>query len=152
MSLIIKRINAITPIHLALLKEADPDEHMINSYISRAFLFECLYNNKIVGILALGKINQDSLEILNISVSDTHQNKGIGSSLLDFADVFAKKNYYVILEVCTGSTSIWQLYFYQKHGFRIISVQPDYFIIHYKKPIYEHGIQLKDRLRLQKKL
>lgn len=152
MSLIIKRINAITPIHLALLKEADPDEHMINSYISRAFLFECLYNNKIVGILALGKINQDSLEILNISVSDTHQNKGIGSSLLDFADVFAKKNYYVILEVCTGSTSIWQLYFYQKHGFRIISVQPDYFITHYKKPIYEHGIQLKDRLRLQKKL
>ncbi|MGX4685397.1 GNAT family N-acetyltransferase [Vagococcus sp. JNUCC 83] len=152
MSVKIKAINTLSTIHFSLLYEADPSSEMINLYISRAFLFECLYNNKIVGIMTLDKKDDSTIEIMNISVDTNYQNKGIGTTFLSFADCFAKENHYSVLEVCTGSTSIWQLYFYQKHGFRIIDVQTDYFTHHYKNDLFEHGIQLKDQLRLQKRL
>lgn len=148
----IKEITTISATHFSLLYEADPSSEMINLYISRAFLFECLYNNTIVGIIALDKKDDYTLEIMNLSVDTNYQNKGIGTTLLSFANCFAKENHYSVLEVCTGSTSIWQLYFYQKHGFRIIGVQTDYFTQHYKNDLFEHGIQLKDQLRLQKRL
>ena len=152
MSLIIQKIKTITTQHFSLLKQADPDEDMINSYIYRAFLFECLYNNKIVGVLALNQNKENALEILNISVLEEYQHQGIGSSLLVFTENFAKENHYSTLEVCTGSTSIWQLYFYQKHGFRITDIQTDYFLKNYSTPIFEHGIQLKDQLCLKKEI
>ena len=150
MKLYIQPIKHVTPVHLSLLLEADPDKKVINTYIYRAFSFECLYNNKIVGVLVLDTQKNDIMEILNISVHPDYQNIGIGSFLLTFANSFAKEKHCTSLEVCTGSTSIWQLYFYQKHGFRITKINTDYFIKTYDEPIFEHGIQLKDQLCLRK--
>ena len=41
-----------------------------------------------------------------------------------------------------------QLKFYQRNGFRVDSVEKNFFLDNYSDPIYEDGIQHKDMLRL----
>ena len=31
---------------------------------------------------------------------------------------------------------------------RVVAVEPDYFLTHYAEPLFEHGLQHRDRLRL----
>jgi hypothetical protein len=51
------------------------------------------------------------------------------------------------LEVGTGTFG-YQLAFYQRHGFRVTSIDCDFFVKNYPEPILEDGIQLVDMLRL----
>jgi hypothetical protein len=32
--------------------------------------------------------------------------------------------------------------------FRVVAVEPDYFLQHYPEPLFENGLQHRDRLRL----
>lgn len=41
-----------------------------------------------------------------------------------------------------------QLYLYQKCGFRMTSIDRDFFVRHYAEPIIENGLVLKDMVRL----
>jgi len=36
----------------------------------------------------------------------------------------------------------------QHAGFRVVAVEPDYFLQHYPEPLFENGLQHRDRLRL----
>ena len=59
---------------------------------------------------------------------------------------------YQQLLVSTGDSSIGQLALYQKCGFRIESIERDYFIRHYPEVIIENGIQCRDRICLTQNL
>ncbi len=58
-------------------------------------------------------------------------------------EALCKKNGYHV----TGTFG-YQLTFYQREGFRVDSIDKDFFLVNYEKPIYEAGIQLQDMLRL----
>lgn len=128
----------------ALLLRADPDKKMIEQYIttSNCFVLDQL------GVIVLQQVTPTVLEIKNIAVDAAHEQMGYGKQLLQFAIDFAKEQHYKQLDVRTGNSSISQLAFYQKAGFRIVEIIPDYFTIHYEEPIYEDGIPCIDQLRL----
>ena len=100
-------------------------------------------------ILVLLPTHPRTLEIVNIAVSEDSRGRGIGQELLHFAIDFAKKEKYDYLEIGTGSTGFQQLYLYQKVGFRMTHIEPDFFIHHYDEPIIENGLPLKDMVRLR---
>lgn len=52
------------------------------------------------------------------------------------------------IEIGTGNSSIQRLALYQKCGFRMASIDHDFFLKHYDEPIYENGIQCMDMVRL----
>lgn len=153
MEVMIKKLQTITPLHNELLFEADPDKNLINHYLQRSFCFEAVSGNQeLVGVVVLLPTHPKTLEIVNIAVTRTHRNKGVGSQLLAFAEKYARQHDYDCLEIGTGTTSFEQLYLYQKCGFRVIGVDRDYFIHHYNHDIIEHNLVLKDMIRLQKVL
>ena len=100
-----------------------------------------------VGVYVLCPLTPSTFELMNIAVAPAHQAQGIGSSLLKHAIATAKKLGATRLELGTGTFG-YQLAFYQKAGFRIDAVERDYFLDNYDEPIFEAGIQHKDRLRL----
>ncbi|CPO18948.1 Uncharacterized N-acetyltransferase YvbK [Staphylococcus aureus] len=51
--------------------------------------------------------------------------------------------------VGTGNSGIGQLKLYQQEGFRMKSIDTDYFLKHYAEPIYENGIRCKDMVHLE---
>lgn len=142
--------NEAVPIELLLL--ADPSEEIILNYINRGECFIATNNNEIIGALVIIKTRPETIEIVNIAVKEDFQGKGIGKQLINFAIIYAKEQCEKTMEIGTGNSSIYQLLLYQKCGFRIVGVDHDFFIRHYKDEIYENGIQCRDMIRLRLEL
>lgn len=142
-------LKEITEAHLQLTLCADPSRKLINSYLKRACCFQLLEAKQLVGIVALLPTRPETIEIVNLAVLGSYQNQGYGQRLLNFVLDFARQQNYLSVEIGTGSTSFQQLALYQKYGFRMTSIDQDYFVRHYETPIFENQLELKDMVRLQ---
>jgi ribosomal protein S18 acetylase RimI-like enzyme len=137
----------VPPLDLLLL--ADPSEEMIMGYLQRGTCYVAEHENSIVGVFVLLPTRPGTIELVNVAVLKRHQGKGFGKKLVMFAIEKARESGYQSIEIGTGNSSIGQLALYQKCGFRIIGIDPDFFITHYSEEIYENGIQCRDMIRLK---
>lgn len=144
----VKNVQTLTEKHYDLLLKADPSKNVINSYLKRSAVFEALDGDKLIGILALLPTHPKTLEIINLAVIDDYQKMGIGTELVRFAIKLATDNGYTSIEVGTGSTSFGALHLYQKCGFRMTSIDRDFFTRNYDKKLSENNLPLKDMVRL----
>ncbi|MFE7083795.1 GNAT family N-acetyltransferase [Priestia megaterium] len=138
------------PLDLLLL--ADPSEEIVKEYIKRGECFIAEDNNLIVGIYVLLPTRPETIELVNIAVSEDFQNRGIGRKLVKDAIKKARSKGYKTIEIGTGNSSIAQLALYQKCGFRMVGIDKDFFIRHYPEPIMENDIQCQDMIRLSRDL
>jgi ribosomal protein S18 acetylase RimI-like enzyme len=135
-----------------LMLLADPDEHVINSYLARSECCVLDLNNEIVGVYVLLPTRPFTIELVNIAISDSYQGKGYGKKLVLHAIMAARQEGYKTIEIGTGNSSVGQLALYQKCGFEIVGIDKDFFIRHYTEEIFENGIQCKDMIRLSLQL
>jgi ribosomal protein S18 acetylase RimI-like enzyme len=147
---VIELTNDAIPIDLLLL--SDPSEEVISEYIHLSTKIIAKVSTKIVGALLLLKTRPKTMEIMNISVYEEYQNKGIGKQLIKKAIDFAKESKIKTLEIGTGNPGIIQMILYQKCGFRIVGVEFDYFRKNHSEKIYENGIECRDMIRLKMEL
>ena len=147
MNYIIEKLNDLEKAPYELLLLADPSRDAIDEYLNRG---ECyiLTGNEQIGVYVLIKTRPQTLELVNVAVKASHQGKGIGRKLVMHAIETAKQNGCKTLEVGTGNSSVGQLALYQKCGFRMSSIDKDFFIRHYDEEIFENGIQCRDMVRL----
>lgn len=142
-----------TQVPLDLLLEADPSEKKIAKYLSKSTVFGLGSKEQTIGIICLLPLNDNQLEIMNIAVLKSARNKGIGKKLLEKAFEFATLQDFSEIIVKTGNSSIDQLAFYQKNGFRMQQIIPDYFSEHYpEQEITENGIACLDQIILIKEI
>lgn len=139
-------VDEAPPIDLLLL--ADPSQKLVDKYLNKGFCCVADSNGEIIGVYILLPISTSTVELVNIAVSENEQGRGIGKQLLKDAIHQSKSKGYNTIEVGTGNSSIEQLAFYQKCGFRIIGVESDYFTRHYEDKIIENGIWCRDRILL----
>ncbi len=133
-----------TQIAMHLLLEADPSEVLVKGYISGGAVFNAVLNGEVVATYVLTEPEPQVKEIKNIAVAHTHRGGGIGTRLLKHAIEQASKAGAKSIMICTGNSSIQQLSLYQKAGFRIRGVVPDFFTDNYPEPIWENGLQCRD--------
>lgn len=84
---------------------------------------------------------------MSIAVQPTLQRSGYGTALLEWVVDFFRRSGASQMEVGTGTFG-YQLAFYQRHGFRVTSIERDFFVNNYPEPIFEDDIRLIDMLRL----
>ena len=130
-----------------LLLEADPSELAIEQYLPISKCYVAKIAAKTIGVFVLKSKKNQVWELMNIAVEPAFQRKGFGLKLLRKAIEIATENTAKKLEVGTGAFG-YQLAFYQKAGFRVTSIDKDFFLKNYEEPIFEFGIQHKDMLRL----
>lgn len=134
------------PFELLLL--ADPSRELIEQYIANGECRVAEEEGQIVGVYVLVKLAVATMEIINIVVDERIHGRGIGKKLMSDAIQTAKMLGCKRLEVGTGNSSLSQLAFYQKCGFRIDGVIKDFFVDHYEEEIFENGIKCRDMIRL----
>ncbi|WP_404355047.1 GNAT family N-acetyltransferase [Cytobacillus firmus] len=144
----IRKMDHSEPPPMNLLLLADPSIEFIKDYVNRGETYFAEINGEVVGVYILLATRPGTCEIINIAVSDKYQGEGIGRKLLEHAIELAFQGGYKTLEIGTGNSSIGQLAFYQKCGFRITGVDRDFFVRHYKEDIIENGIHCRDMIRL----
>lgn len=147
-SIVIRKLSIEDEIPYNLLHISDPSTEAVNEYISRGDCYIASNDNTVIGVYVLIKTRPLTLELVNISVDESYQGIGLGKQLLSHAIYIAKKSGAKVLEVGTGNSSISQLAFYQKCGFRIVGVDRDFFKKHYDEKIIENGIECVDMIRL----
>ncbi len=134
---------------LDLLLLADPSEKMVKQYIASGHLFALFENGEVYGVIHLVPQTNDIMEIKNVAVKEDIQGRGYGKKLVQYALKFCQQQQYQKVVVGTGNSSINNLAFYQKAGFRFLSVLRDYFTDHYQEPIFENRIQCRDMIILE---
>ena len=112
-----------------------------------------------VGIAAITKASPEpsqsrgtepelGLELKNIAVISERQGEGIAKQLINAVKAHAGQTGATSLMVGTGNSSLSQLALYQKCGFRLSHVIPDFFS-DYPEPIFENGIPCIDMVVLK---
>lgn len=89
-------------------------------------------------------------EVKSLAVAPSHQRRGVGRALLEFAAARHAPTHDV-LRVGTGDSPL-TVPFYEACGFTRSRVLPNFFIDNYDHPIVEAGVQLKDMVILERRL
>ena len=133
---------------LDLLLLADPSETLVRDYVADGLLYQARWDDVLVGVFVLLKHDDALMELKNIAVADEWQGKGVGRALLTEARSVARRLGAKRLEVGTGNSSLRQLGFYQRAGFRMVRIAKDYFTLNYDEAIIEDGIPCRDMVML----
>lgn len=134
------------PMHLLL--EADPSVKLVKEYCGRGFVYEASADGGLVGVFVLLPLSEETAEIKNMAVAEKMRGQGYGKKLVYHALYEAERLGFSKVEIGTGNSSLGQLYLYQKCGFRIDSIEHDFFTQNYPEPIIENGIECRDMIRL----
>lgn len=149
---LIRELNKDEELPLELLLSADPSEKLVREYVSRGKCFIMNHNEIIVGTYVLIPTRPETDEIVNVAVNEEYHGQGYGKQLVLHAIETAKREGYKTIEIGTGNSGVVQLALYQKCGFRMTSIDRDFFVRHYDEPIFENGIQVIDMVRLSQDL
>jgi GNAT superfamily N-acetyltransferase len=90
-------------------------------------------------------------EILELAIAEDRQGQGLGKQLVEWLVEEARRRGKSAMIVGTSNASIGNFLFYQRCGFRMYDVRPDYFW-YYRKPRYENGIRVRDLLVFRRDL
>lgn len=136
----------------SLLLEADPSRERVQSYLHTGECVGVFDADLLVGVFVLVVRESHVAELMNIAVASPFRGRGYGKRLLQECVRRARAAGLRKLEVGTCNSSLDQLGFYQKCGFRIVGVERDFFVLNYSEPIEEHGIRCRDMIRLSKEI
>jgi len=149
---VIRELNKAEELPMELLLLADPSEKLVREYVSRGKCFIMTLDGLIVGTYVIIPTRPETVEIVNVAVNENYHGKGYGKQLVLHAIETAKQEGYKTIEIGTGNSGVVQLALYQKCGFRMTSIDRDFFVRHYDEPIFENGIQVIDMVRLSQDL
>ena len=134
---------------LDLLLLADPSVELVQQYLAEGHLFVFYERGEACGVGHLIPQTTTIMEVKNMAVKEEAQGRGYGKRLLQYALDFCQRQGYEKVRVGTGNSSINNLAFYQKAGFRFLSIRRNFFTEHYDEPIFEHGIHCRDMILLE---
>ncbi|ASF41153.1 GNAT family N-acetyltransferase [Halobacillus halophilus] len=137
--------------YMPYLLLADESEDIINGYINEGELYVMQFDNKEVGVVLFTFPSLDTVEIKNIAITEKARGHGIGKQAIQQAVQIFSKRHYARLIVGTANSSLGNLAFYQKAGFRFFEIRRDFFL-HYPSPVFENGIQALDMVVFERTL
>ena len=101
-------------------------------------------DNTLLGAVTVQWRNDPS-EIMELAIAPERHGQGHGRQLVSWVIEEARRRGKHQLLVGTANSSIGNIAFYQKLGFRMDHVRQDYFR-YYREPLFENGIQIRDLL------
>lgn len=130
---------------------ADESESIVHTYIEKGNMYSISYAHEHIGVCLFLFPDEDTVEIKNIAIRPAYRGRGIGKKVIDLSSHMFKNSGYTEMLVGTANSSIENLAFYQKSGFRFHEIHKDFFL-QYPEPFYENGIQGLDMVILRKAL
>ncbi|MCP3030945.1 GNAT family N-acetyltransferase [Halobacillus sp. A1] len=131
--------------YLPYLLLADEDEEKVMDYIQEGELYAIVDGDQVIGACLFTFPSPKVVEIKNIAVIFTKQGKGIGTSVIQKSFSMFQDRGFSEMIVGTANSSLANISFYQRCGFRMDSIRKDFFL-DYPEPIYENGILATDMI------
>lgn len=130
---------------------AEESALVIDELIDQGRVIVATLDDEIVGCLQL--LDPDTsgeIELSILAVAQEHQGRGIGTALIERAVEITRSEGLRTVRVGTSSADIDNLRFYQRRGFRLLSIERDAFtpIDGYPEGAMTDGLPLRDRVWL----
>jgi N-acetylglutamate synthase-like GNAT family acetyltransferase len=136
---------------LPLFLLADESAEQVQRYMNTGDLY--IYSSEddiVAGIVLAIPVEPGVVELKAVAIEMQQQRQGIGKRMLiavlvELRDLGCKR-----VLVGTANAAIGQLAFYQKAGFRLLSIERDFFspVRGYAEVIEESGIRMRDMVRM----
>ena len=139
----------------SLFELAEDSRRQLDLYIDLGRVLIARDGDLVIGHLQLVPTDRpDELEIKNMAVVPARRGNGAGRALVAAAVDASRAEDRRVLLVATGAADVGNLRFYQRVGFRLLSVERDAFApaTGYPDPIMIDGIPLRDRVWLSMEL
>lgn len=136
-----------------LFELAEDSEVQLSQYFELGRVLAARSDTIIVGHLQFVETDQPgSLELKSLAVRPEYQRRGVGRALVEAAVQLCRTDGSAVLLVSTAAASVGNLRFYQRCGFRLLSVDRDAFTPEsgYPETIWIDGIALRDRVWLSR--
>ena len=132
-----------------LFELAEDSQRELDAYIGAGEVLVAVEGEERVGHLQLV-----GDEIKNMAVVEAHRGHGVGRALVVAAIEHARREHVAVLRVATGAADTGNLRFYQRLGFRMLSIERDAFTTAngYPPGLEVDGIELRDRVWLDLRL
>lgn len=137
--------------YLELLTIADESEEIVKEYMNLGDLFAIRLNEKTIGVALFIEASPQIIELKNIALLPEYRGKGYGKEVISKAIKLYKDKTYKKMMVGTANSSIENIAFYQKIGFRMTHIKRDFFA-KYPESIIENGIRALDMIVFEKLL
>ncbi len=134
---------------------AEDSESELASYINKGRVLVARHGDEIVGHLQLIETDEHGVvELKSMAVRADLQRQGIGAQLIAAACELATAEGATRITVSTAAESTGNLRFYQRQGFRLLSIERDAFTAAngYPDGIEIDGIPMRDRVWLDRAL
>jgi len=89
------------------------------------FIFLAKLNNKIIGTVALIKIDSQNFELGKMAVSPKVQSLGIGQQIMQYSIDFGKSQHWSNLILYSNTVLENAIYIYRKYGFIEVPIEKD---------------------------
>lgn len=129
-----------------LLLQSCPSQEIVQGMLAKGACYVAILRENVVGVFVLAQSRKCVSEILQFATSG--DSSEIAKILVVRAIEKAKASNSDILEIGVGNSSFNKLELFQKYGFRISRIIPDYYIQTFQKKIIESGILCRDMLLL----
>jgi GNAT superfamily N-acetyltransferase len=139
----------------ALFELAEDSQIQLDSYIDLGRILVARDGSEIIGHIQIVPAADDrDVELKSMAVIPERRGSGVGRSLIDAAIERCPAEGASRMLVSTATASTGNLRFYQRAGFRMLSVERDAFIPEtgYPEQIMIEGIPLRDRVWLSLEL
>ncbi|KPB05933.1 GNAT family N-acetyltransferase [Bacillus sp. CHD6a] len=137
---------------LPYLVMADESESVVKEYIAEGQMLAIVVgDDSVAGVALFVEESKGVIELKNIALDPEFRGRGLGKRVIDIAfEVFKRQGFRKMI-VGTANSSIANLSFYQKAGFRMVEIRKDFFL-KYPEPIFEDGIQAVDMVMFERVL
>jgi ribosomal protein S18 acetylase RimI-like enzyme len=136
---------------LEYLLLADESEEVVKTYLFEGEMYGIHYEEQLVGVVLFTFPQNNVVELKNIALSPKYQGMGFGRVIINDALTRYKHKGFQKMIVGTANSSIANLAFYQKVGFRMVEIKKNFFV-DYPEPIIENGIRAIDMVMFEKEL
>ena len=138
-----------------LFEFAEDSRSELDQYLELGRVLVARHGSVLLGHLQLVPTRRSGeIELKNMAVMPEQRGTGVGRALVDAAVLRCRAEGWSRMVVATAAADIGNLRFYQRVGFRFLSLDRDAFIVGtgYPNPIVIDGIPLLDRVWLSKDL
>jgi ribosomal protein S18 acetylase RimI-like enzyme len=134
---------------------ADDSEQQVRSYYQRGDLYVLEDETGVaLGLVLTLPAGEGAVELKAVAVAPERHNRGIGKRMLALVLAELRGRGVRRAVLGTGNSSVGQLAFYQKAGFRLWRIERDFFSPErgYPEGIEENGIPLRDMVWMEREL
>ncbi len=148
-SIVIKKEKDNKEQYMDLLLEADPSKEVVSNYLRDGELFALTYNENVVCIAVVTKVDEKMCELKNISTAEKYRGQGYGKKMIKYLFDNYKQKY----DKMIVGTSENNIPFYVKQGFdKYEKTIKNYFVDNYAEKIWDGDLQCIDMYYYSKDL